>query len=209
MSGSGNAKTETVTALAGAGATVTSTITSEGALLSATSKRERSSNATGGLLRKLGNRGVLVVKDVTSILSMNRDMRAGVLAALREVYDGRWERNVGTDGGHLDVDWAARAGRRGHYRVRQCAWRHRRHGRPVRARAGRLEHRTLGCGTPSAAQRRQRDGHADGTRRRGRRTASRSRPRPCRSRRRRHAPSARGRRPRHPCPNRSRAGQPR
>jgi hypothetical protein len=99
VSGSGNAKTETVGSLAGAGAHVTSTVTSEGALLSATSRKDQSKDATGGLLRKIGDTGVLVIKDVTSILSMNRDTRAAVLAALREVYDGRWERNVGTDGG--------------------------------------------------------------------------------------------------------------
>jgi predicted transcriptional regulator len=107
VSGSGNAKTETVQALAGAGATVTSIITSEGALLSGTSRREASKDATGGLLRKLGDRGVLVIKDVTSILSMGREVRAGVLAALREVYDGRWERNVGTDGGRT-LTWTGR-----------------------------------------------------------------------------------------------------
>jgi hypothetical protein len=107
ISGSGNAKTETVTALAGAGAHVTSTITSEGALLSATSKREVTKTATGGLLRKIGDRGLLVIKDFTSILSMNRDSRAGVLAALREVYDGFWERNVGTDGG-TTLTWTGR-----------------------------------------------------------------------------------------------------
>ncbi len=107
ISGPGNAKTETVQALAGAGATITSTISSPGALLSATSERERSKDATGGLLRKLGDRGVLVIKDVTSILSMNRDMRAETLAAIREVYDGRWERNVGTDGGRT-LEWTGR-----------------------------------------------------------------------------------------------------
>src|SRR5262249_25894913 len=52
-----------------------------------------------GLLRKLGNHGILVIKDVTSILSADRHTRGPVLAALREVYDGRWERNVGSDGG--------------------------------------------------------------------------------------------------------------
>ncbi|MDP3712571.1 MAG: ArsR family transcriptional regulator [Mycobacteriales bacterium] len=107
VSGSGNAKTETVSALLGAGAHVTSTITSEGALLSATSNKEKAKDATGGLLRKIGASGVLVVKDVTSILSMNRDSRAAVLAALREVYDGRWERNVGTDGGKT-LTWTGR-----------------------------------------------------------------------------------------------------
>jgi len=107
VSGSGNAKTETVAALAGAGAHVTSTITSEGALLSATSRKDVGKDATGGLLRKIGPAGVLVVKDFTSILSMNRDARAAVLAALREVYDGRWERNVGTDGGR-SLTWEGR-----------------------------------------------------------------------------------------------------
>ena len=99
LSGPGNAKTETVQALRGAGAIVTSTISSEGALLSATAQRERTKDATGGLLRRIGARGLLVVKDVTSILSMNRDSRSTLLAALREVHDGHWERNVGSDGG--------------------------------------------------------------------------------------------------------------
>jgi hypothetical protein len=109
VSGSGNAKTETVQALAGAGAVVTSTISSEGALLSGTPARDKSRSATGGLLRRIGKRqsGLLVVKDVGSILSANRDTRAAVLAALREVHDGRWERNIGTDGGRT-LTWTGR-----------------------------------------------------------------------------------------------------
>lgn len=62
ISGSGNAKTETVQALDGIGALITSTIASEGALLSASPKRERAKNATGGLLRKLEPRGVMVIR---------------------------------------------------------------------------------------------------------------------------------------------------
>jgi hypothetical protein len=88
ISGSGNAKTESVQALSGIGAKVVSTITSEGALLSATAKRERRKDATGGLLREIGDRGVLVIKDVTSILSMSRELRGQVLGALREIHDG-------------------------------------------------------------------------------------------------------------------------
>lgn len=106
ISGSGNAKTETVQCLDGIGALITATITEAG-LLSATPKRERAKDATGGLLRKLEPRGVLVIKDVTSILSMNTETRAQVLGALREVYDGRWSRNVGTDGG-LTLEWSGR-----------------------------------------------------------------------------------------------------
>lgn len=70
VSGSGAAKTETVAPLAAAGAYVTSTISSEGALLSGTSRKERTATATGGLLRKIGSTGVLVIKDVTSVLSI-------------------------------------------------------------------------------------------------------------------------------------------
>jgi hypothetical protein len=107
VGGSGRAKTETVSPLAGSGATVVSTITGEAALLSSTSKRERAANATGGLLREIGDSGTLVVKDFTSILSMNRDTRVSVLGALREIYDGYWTRNVGTDGGQT-LRWKGR-----------------------------------------------------------------------------------------------------
>jgi hypothetical protein len=55
------------------------------------------------------------VKDVTSILSMNRDMRTQVLGALREVHDGSWVRKVGTDGGQsLPWVWTDSDHRRRH-----------------------------------------------------------------------------------------------
>jgi hypothetical protein len=107
ISGPGNAKTETVSSLSGAGALISSTIASEGALLSGTPHKQRGKGATGGLLRKLGDNGLLVLKDVTSILSADRNVRNGVLAALREVYDGRWQRNVGADGGRT-LTWEGR-----------------------------------------------------------------------------------------------------
>jgi len=109
ITGSGMTKTETVMPLAGAGAIITSQISSEAALLSGTAKKETAKDATGGLLRLRGSTGLLVVKDVTTILSMNRDSRAGLLAALREVYDGRWQRNVGADGGRT-LEWQGRIG---------------------------------------------------------------------------------------------------
>ncbi len=104
ISGSGNAKTETVQSLSGAGAHITSTITSEGALLSATT---RSRGATGGLLHKIGARGLLVIKDLTSILAIDSNVRGSVLAAFREIHDGRWERNVGFAGGRT-LTWTGR-----------------------------------------------------------------------------------------------------
>jgi hypothetical protein len=107
ISGPGAAKTESAQALAGCGALVTSTIQSEGALLSATPQKGRAKTATGGLLRKIGDRGIMVIKDITSILSCDRNVRGSVLAALREVHDGRWQRNVGSDGGQ-SITWEGR-----------------------------------------------------------------------------------------------------
>lgn len=108
VSGSGNAKTETVQSLhTTPGVHVVSTVASEGALLSATAKKERAKDATGGLLRQVGESGVLVLKDVTSILSQSRDARGQILAAFREIYDGAWYRDVGTDGGKR-LEWIGR-----------------------------------------------------------------------------------------------------
>ena len=81
----------------------------EASLLSGTSKRDKATDAKGGLLRELGDFGIIVCKDFGSILSMNRDARAAVLAALREVYDGSWTRHVGTDGGRT-LAWSGKVG---------------------------------------------------------------------------------------------------
>ena len=57
----------------------------EAALLSGSPAREHAKDAQGGLLRVIGVRGIIVCKDFGSILSMNRDARSSLLAALREV----------------------------------------------------------------------------------------------------------------------------
>ena len=109
VSGPGAAKTETAQTITGLPNVIgVSTISSEGALLSATASRDQTSDATGGLLRQMGHRGVLLIKDVTSIISMdNRHSRPQVLAALREIYDGGWSRSVGVDGGKT-LTWEGR-----------------------------------------------------------------------------------------------------
>lgn len=81
----------------------------EGSLLSGTSKRDKAANASGGLLRELGDFGILLCKDFGSVLSMNRDTRSAALAALREIYDGSWVRHVGTDGGQK-LEWTGKLG---------------------------------------------------------------------------------------------------
>lgn len=87
-----------------------SSITGPAALLSGTGQKERAKDATGGLLRRLPpGGGLLLLKDFTSIIEMHRDSRAEVLAALREVYDGRWDRSVGAEGGRT-LTWTGRLG---------------------------------------------------------------------------------------------------
>lgn len=80
----------------------------EASLLSGMPKRE-SHGAKGGLLRELGEFGILLVKDFGSVLSLTRESRGPILAALREVYDGAWTRYVGSDGGRI-LSWAGKAG---------------------------------------------------------------------------------------------------
>lgn len=81
----------------------------ESSLLSGTSKKDRAKDATGGLLRQIGDFGVILAKDFTSVLAQNKDARAEALAALREVYDGRWDRPVGADGGRM-LTWTGKCG---------------------------------------------------------------------------------------------------
>lgn len=81
----------------------------EPALLSGTSVKERAAGAKGGLLRQIGGFGIILCKDFGSVLSMHRDARGQVLAALREVYDGSWTRHVGTSGGQ-SLHWQGKVG---------------------------------------------------------------------------------------------------
>jgi hypothetical protein len=47
------------------------------------------------------------MKDFTSILSLDRNARGEILAALREIHDGHWVRDVGMDGGRK-LEWKGR-----------------------------------------------------------------------------------------------------
>ena len=105
----GSGKTEPLSALARLpDAHLTGTLT-EASLLSGTPKREKATGAKGGLLRELGDFGVIIAKDFTSVLNMSRDARASTLAALREIFDGSWTRHVGSDGGRT-LTWHGKVG---------------------------------------------------------------------------------------------------
>lgn len=105
----GSGKTEALSATSRLdGVHVVATLT-EASLLSGTPRKDAAADASGGLLREIGESGLIVLKDFGSVLSMNRDARASVLAALREIYDGNWTRLLGTDGGRR-LHWEGRVG---------------------------------------------------------------------------------------------------
>jgi energy-coupling factor transporter ATP-binding protein EcfA2 len=83
-----------------------STFTEAGLLSGSVSRRE---GATGGLLAELGKFGIVVCKDFTSVLSESPDTRSALLAALREIYDGRWVRRLGSEGGRT-LGWVGKVG---------------------------------------------------------------------------------------------------
>jgi hypothetical protein len=84
------------------------TITESG-LLSGVKASDRADDAQGGLLMEMGGFGILLAKDFTSILSMSRDTRTAMLAALREIFDGSWTRRLGVDGGRC-LSWRGKMG---------------------------------------------------------------------------------------------------
>jgi hypothetical protein len=84
-------------------------VTGDAALLSGTKRKEISEDATGGLLRELGPRGLLLMEDFTTVLSWPQDQIKRFLGTLRRIYDGKWDRPVGSDGGQR-LGWEGRAG---------------------------------------------------------------------------------------------------
>lgn len=79
------------------------------ALLSASSRKDVQSGASGGILRRIGPFGVLLMSDFTSVLSLPRDILVDVLGAFRKLYDGDWSRDVGVDGGR-HLEWKGKMG---------------------------------------------------------------------------------------------------
>ncbi|MDP7201214.1 MAG: hypothetical protein QGI50_09710 [Dehalococcoidia bacterium] len=102
-------KTEVVQSVAGLPHVHLASTLTEPSLLSGTPKKQSAPDSRGGLLRVIGDQGILLLKDFGSILSMHRDARASLLAALREVYDGSWTRHLGTDGGKT-LSWTGKLG---------------------------------------------------------------------------------------------------
>ena len=98
-------KTEIVEALAELPEVHTvSTVTRAGLLAGSPSK-----NGTGGLLRELGDRGMIIFKDLTTLLSEHASTRNEVFGIMREVHDGRVSRALGSGSGQ-HLKWRGHVG---------------------------------------------------------------------------------------------------
>jgi hypothetical protein len=104
-----SAKTEILNAFLGLPYVVQCATLTPAGLLSGSPKKQRAAGARGGLLLQIGSFGIVLCKDFGSVLSMHSEMKAEVLAALREVYDGAWTRHLGTDGGRT-LTWKGKVG---------------------------------------------------------------------------------------------------
>lgn len=102
-------KTEALGPLIGLPKVFPAATLTEPALLSGVHRKEHTNGAKGGLLREMGDFGVLALKDFTSTLAQNKDARGALLAALREIYDGSWTRRLGTGGG-IALTWSGKCG---------------------------------------------------------------------------------------------------
>ncbi len=105
----GGGKTELVSSIVNLPEVHGVAVLTEASLLSGTPAKDRASDAEGGLLTSMGARGLMLIKDFSGMLSMSKDARGPILAALREVYDGSWTRYVGSEGGRK-LHWEGKAG---------------------------------------------------------------------------------------------------
>ena len=104
-----SAKTELLNSLARLPYVATCEALSPAALLSGTPKRQRTKGASGGLLKQIGDFGILAFKDFGTVLEMRIEARNEMLAALRRVFDGEYVRQIGSDGGQT-ISWNGKAG---------------------------------------------------------------------------------------------------
>jgi len=86
---------------------VLSTFTEAG-LLSGSAARV-GTGPTGGLLRQIGDRGLIVAPDFGTLLNEHASTRNRMFALLREVFDGKLTRYLGTGGGQ-SFAWIGRVG---------------------------------------------------------------------------------------------------
>lgn len=105
-------KSEIIQAARDVKGTISVSTVTPASLLSATPRKERTGDSTGGIMGQIDPTGILLMKDFTSILQMDPNERNKALAALREIFDGEWVRPAGSDGGRI-LRWPSNCNNRG------------------------------------------------------------------------------------------------
>lgn len=111
VGGPGTGRTTLLMTLSGLDRThVVSNVSGPGSFLSATGRRDKTKDSDGGLLKRTGGRGLWLFKDFsTSVLAMPYEAQKQTIGVLREVFDGNYSRDAGSDGGK-HVGWEGKIG---------------------------------------------------------------------------------------------------
>ena len=98
---SGGGKTAILKSLLGLGTRVrpVSSIKGEAAFLSGTDRKKMAKDATGGVLKELGENGCLLFLDLTTLMSKPKEEVTLMLGALREMFSRDYVRDIGGEGG--------------------------------------------------------------------------------------------------------------
>lgn len=98
VGGSSSGKSEILISLEGLPLVKVTDNLTRPAMISGTSRSQMQSGDPGGLLFEIGNKGILVIPDMSSILSMSSRQMNESVSILRRIYDGSFSYQPGTGG---------------------------------------------------------------------------------------------------------------
>lgn len=75
---------------------------------SRTGKKTKTDQMPASLLNRIGDEGILIVPDFSTILAMNKNKQPVILSQLRRIYDGSFAREFGTAENLADRKWQGR-----------------------------------------------------------------------------------------------------
>lgn len=109
LGASGNGKTERLNALDGLDGVHLIDSVTKNTFLSGQIRHPLDPQTTSSsLLHRIGNDGILIIPDFSTILALPRDHRSAVAADMRRIYDGQLRKEYGTAGSLQERQWTGR-----------------------------------------------------------------------------------------------------
>lgn len=102
-------KTELVTSLADIANVHWASDMTKAGLLSGRPDKDGVMEITGGLLHEIGNFGFMLFPEFSSMLAMEHKSQDSVLGIMRQIYDGKVVRNIGSEDGGRKLVWKGKA----------------------------------------------------------------------------------------------------